>query len=220
VLLAVTYLASRSHKCTEKDTKQALRIVRYLEGTIEDKLTIHCTDLQIVLHCDASSGTHREEGKGHTGFYAAFGDTPSYLHGRSGKQKLATTSSTDAEIVAMAEAVKFGVWMRNLLEELHITPLRPIRIWQDNKSVLMIVGGPQSAAKRSKHMINRFQYARGLIELGQLEAVHKPTAELSADALTKPLQGAAHDLHIDMLMGRTWAAEAEEQAEREENRRR
>jgi len=56
-------------------------------------------------------------------------------------------------------------------------------------------------------MINRFEYARGLIRTGQLKAEHKPTEELSADALTKPLQGAAHELHMGTLMGRGWAQE-------------
>jgi len=220
VLLAVTYLASRTHKSTVTDEKHGLRVVRYLEKTIDECMTIHCTDLQIILHCDASSGTHREEGKGHTGFFAAFGNEPSYIHGRSAKQKLATLSSTEAEIVALSDAVKFGVWLRNLLTELQITPLKPIGVWQDNKSVLAVVGGPPSAAKRTKHLIARFQHARGLVTSGALEPMHKATEELSADTLTKPLQAGAHDLHTSVLMGHQHAEKMKASAVGEKKRRR
>lgn len=200
VLLAVTFLATRTHNCHEEDRRHAMRVVRYLERTAEDNLTIHCTDLQIYLHCDASFGTHRKEGKGHTGFFAAFGKDPSYIHARSAKQKLCSTSSTEAEILALSDAVKLRVWLRNLLTELQVTSLQQLCILQDNKSVLNVID-----AKRTKHLINRFCQARALIKSQVMRAEHIGTEELSADALTKPLQGSAHAKHTSVLMGHGWA---------------
>ena len=88
---------------------------------------IHCTDLGIWAVCDASFGTH-VDGKGHTGFFLALGERRSYVHGRSGKQKIGSTSSTDAEVLAMVEALKMAMWLRELLWELQVTKLQQIEI--------------------------------------------------------------------------------------------
>ena len=137
VLLPVTYMASRSHIATEKDTQHVLRIVRYLENTKDVGMILHYKDLSLTIHCDASHLVHKQAGKGHTGFYVTLGSSQTYLHGRSGKQKLTAMSSTDAEIIAACDAVKFAMWMRNLLTELQITPLHQMTLLQDNQSAMI-----------------------------------------------------------------------------------
>ena len=202
VLLPVTYLASRSHISTERDHQHVLRIVHYLENTMDTGMILHCKDLSLTIHCDASHLLHKQAGKGHTGYYVSLGSTGSYLHGRSAKQKLTANSSTEAEILAALDAVKFALWMRNLLAELQITPLLQMTLLQDNKSAMMIEANPSN--KRTAHLTSKLRFVEEQISGGALKTQHVPTADLSADLLTKPLQGSQYLKHSDQLLGKRW----------------
>lgn len=202
ILLPVTFLASRTHVSTVKDLEHAMRVIRYLEHTIDEGLIIHCDDLSITVHCDASFMVHRDAGRGHTGFYVTLGASRSYVHGRSGKQKFAATSSTESEIIAALDAVKFAVWMRNLLAELQITPLNVMTLLQDSKSAIMLESNPSN--KRSAHMTSKLRYVEDQIKNGSLVVEHVATEMLSADLLTKPLQGQLFVEHRDCMMGGRW----------------
>jgi hypothetical protein len=203
ILLAVTYLATRSHQANDVDVRHVYRIISYLEATQNDGVTIHCTDLQIHVLCDASFAVHAD-GRGHTGFIVGMGESCSYIHARSGKQKLASLSSTDAEVIGMIEALKMSVWLRNLLTELNLTPLTPMVLWQDNKSAIIMVVEP-SKCKRSKHILTKIMFARGLVLSGALVVKYLDTDNMTADVVTKPLHGVRYVRHTDKLMGKQWS---------------
>ena len=131
ILLPTTFLATKSQNASVDDFKEALKVCRYLKTTRDLGITIKCNDLQLHVHCDASHQVHANTA-GHTGYVIGFGSSMSYLHARSGKQKMESLSSTDAEIYAMTECTKTVKWMRNLLSELDLTPLRPIILHEDN----------------------------------------------------------------------------------------
>ena len=154
------------------------------------------------IHCDASHMAHKQAGKGHTGFYVTLGSKGSYPHGRSCKQKLTAISSTDAEILAALDAVKFSMWMRNLLAELQITPLQQMTLLQDNQSAMLIEAHPSN--KRTAHLTSKLRFVEEQISGGLLKTEHVPTADLAADLLTKPLQGSQYTKHSDKLLGRRW----------------
>ena len=203
ILLPVTFLASKTHVATEKDREHALRIVRYLENFKEEGMILHCSDLKIEIHCDASHLVHKAAGKGHTGFYVTLGNSRSYVHGRSGKQKYVATSSTEAEVIAALDAVKFAVWLRNLLVELQITPLAEMTLLQDNKSAMMLQENPSN--KRTAHLTSKLRYVQEQIQLGKLRSEHVPTKELAADLMTKPLQGSHYTEHSETILGSRWS---------------
>jgi hypothetical protein len=104
----------------------------------------------------------------------------------------------------MVEALKMAVWLRNLITELHLIPLSPMVLWQDNKSAIIMVVEP-SKCKRSKHILTKVMYARGLVLSGILEVRHRGTHEMTPDVLTKPLHGVKHVTHTDHLMGKQWS---------------
>jgi hypothetical protein len=205
ILLPTTYLASRSHVATKRDHRHLERIVKYLKGTEDVGITVHCTDISLHCNCDASYGSHKD-GMSHTGFFVGLGSDISFLHCRSGKQKLSAQSSTDAEGIAMIEAVKFMIWMRNLIAELQITPLRPIVVEQDNISCIKL-HTENTKAKRSKHLLTKIAYIRNMVNMGAVELVWTPTDEMSSDALTKPLHGAKFFKHMSTILGLKWKNE-------------
>jgi hypothetical protein len=82
ILMATTYLATRSHCATARDWKYCQKVARYLQENADIGIIVHCTSLQVNIWADASYATHAD-GKGHTGYIIYLGD--SYVHSRSGK---------------------------------------------------------------------------------------------------------------------------------------
>jgi hypothetical protein len=163
-------------------------------------ICLHCESLQIGLSCDASFALYID-GKGQSGFIISLGE--SYLHARSGKQKYTATSSTEAEVVSAVEGCKMAIWIREIIRELDITELTPIKLLQDNKSSLIMISDP-STFKRSKHMLTKINYLRDLKKLGIITTEHLGTDEMVSDLLTKTLQGTPIIRHRDKLQGTQW----------------
>ena len=199
ILMPVTFLATRSHCCTKSDMHQAIRVCRYLRGTKNIAVNIHCVDLQLRCLCDASYQVHMD-GKSHTGFIITLGAMLSYIHARSGKQKLTALSSTDSEILAMVECLKMATWIRNILIELNIEQREAILVYQDNQSAIKMTG-EDSKTTRSKHILNKITYLKELHKLAIMELEHLGTDDMTADVLTKPLHGLPFIKHRSTMMG-------------------
>ena len=199
IILPVSYLATRAHICTQEDWIKLIRVLRYLKGTKTRGITIKCEDPTLWCHCDASYAVHHD-GRSHTGFVIYMGKHLSYVLTKSTKQKTGSLSSTDAEIIALVDALKVIVWLKYILIELDIFPVRAPKIMQDNQSGMLMVTEP-SKFKRSKHILTKINYARDLFASKCIEIEYLSTTEMSADLLTKPLSGSLFTKHRDMLMG-------------------
>jgi hypothetical protein len=199
ILLPVTYLATRTHFATHLDWNKLIRVLRYMKGTQNLGVRVKCTDLDLHCHCDASYGVH-QEGRSHTGFVIYLGKTLSYLHAKSSKQKTGSTSSTDAEIIALIDSMKVLVWLKDVLTELDCSASRPATVYQDNKSGILMVTDV-SKYSRSRHILTKINYAKDLVTSGTIKIEYLNTHEMSADLLTKPLGGSVFLKHRDMIMG-------------------
>ena len=207
ILMPVTYLASRAHCATTEDIEHLLRVVRYLEETKDLCLYLNCDSLQIRCKCDAAFASHSPDSAtyGHTGYIIGMGSNNSYVHGRSGKQKVASTSSTDAEIIAMCEALKTCIWLRELMRELKF-PLQEILLYQDNMSAITL-GSEPSTPKRSKHLLTKLTYVRSQVLTGAVRIEYLSTDKMTADVLSKPLHGDPYYTHTGDMMGLQWSNE-------------
>jgi len=187
ILFAVTHLACRSHKATSEDQAAAMHVVRYLEKTVDLQTIIKCDGMAIRIYADASLSTHRD-GRGHSGFTVHLGDSESYLHSRSNKQKLTALSSAEAELYSLTDAVKFGLWARGLIEELQICALPQITIEQDNKATILMALG-EASNKNTKHFIRRVCFVCQQVMLAAIVVPYCPTELMLADLFTKALIG-------------------------------
>jgi len=75
----------------------------------------------------------------------------------SKKQTLVTLSSTEAEYIALSEAVKEAVWMKGLLEDFnqHVPP--PIHIYEDNQNCIRLLKNERSSL-RTKHTDVKYNF--------------------------------------------------------------
>lgn len=201
------------------DYAEALKVVRYLHTTRELGITIECKDLQFHVYCDASHQVH-SDAAGHTGYLIGFGENCSYLHARSGKQKMYALSSTDAEICAMTESLKMIVWLRELLSELNICEKTQVVLYQDNQAVVKLTS-EDGDAKRTKHMLSRLNYCKDLVRRGVVVVRKVATEVMRADVLTKPLHGKSFMEHRAFMMNLEYIEDVKDKStEADDNSRR
>ena len=94
----------------------------YLSGTIDLSLTLKVEGpIRVSAYVDASFATHSSKMKSHTGVYITLGKGAIYC--RPSKQKLATKSSTEAELVGISDALPQIIWFKHFIEARGDPPL-------------------------------------------------------------------------------------------------
>ena len=109
---------------------------------------------------------------------------------KSSKQQTVSLSSTEAEYIALINAVKESVWLRQLLIELKRDQDK-IKIYCDNKSTICLSMNPEYHTI-TKLIDIRYHYIREVINNDQIEINHIATEENTADGLTKGLPNNKH----------------------------
>jgi hypothetical protein len=103
---------------------------------------------------DGAFAVHKDM-KSHTDLYMTFG--LGMMDGSCTKQKMInTTSSTQAEVVAVHDNMPSILWTRYFLEAQGY-PMRPSMVHQDNKSAMLLeTNGRGSSSKQTRHMNIRY----------------------------------------------------------------
>ena len=148
-------------------------------------------------HADASFAAHPDM-KSHTGCNMTWGQGS--VISASKKQKLNTTSSCEAELVAANDAMSPLMWTKLFLQKQGCNPT--VKLEQDNTSAILLErNGKASSGKRTRHLNIRFFCITDLLKRQEFEVEHCPTEDMQADCLTKPLQGETFKKMFKWLMG-------------------
>jgi len=185
-LTAVAFLTTRVQCCTTEDRDKLNRLLRYLNGTKTFGVILEADkELCILAYIDASYGVHAD-GKSHTGLLISLGRGGVYM--KSGKQKIVTKSSTEAELVALTDSLSQVIWTRDfIIGQGYVMP--PAKVKQDNMSTMALVKKGHSTSDRTRHIHVRYFFAKDRADSGEIVIEHCPTDLMLADSLTKPLQG-------------------------------
>jgi hypothetical protein len=65
----------------------------------------------------------------------------------------------------------------------------PLDLFQDNKSTIFLVEKGRSASEKTRHISIRYFWVKDVIDRSEATIKHMPTEDMTADILTKPLQG-------------------------------
>ena len=103
----------------------------------------------------------------------------------SSKQSVVATSSFEAEYMGLAEGVKAGLYLFNLLQPIVEVEL-PMLLEVDNKAAIAF-SESEGCNARTKHVDIRYHFVRDYISQGMFTITHIPSAENLADLLTKIL---------------------------------
>ena len=121
----------------------------------------------------------------------------------SSKKSIEEGSTCEAEYIAASEAAHEGVWMKEFISDLGVTPSAsgPMKIFCDNTGAIALTKESRFH-KRTKHIKRRFNSIHEKVKDGDI-AICKVHTDLNvADPLTKPLPRAKHDYHLDSMGGR------------------
>ena len=195
----VSFLTTRVKEPDEDDWAKLRHGLMYLKGTLYMKRYMTADALNIIRWwADASYGVHWDC-KGHTGAMMSMGRGA--LVNISRKHKLNTGSSTESELVSIADVLGMMMWCKYFMEAQGYTIDSNI-LYQDNKSTILLAkNGRMSAGKNSKHIKNRFFLITDKVAQGDLEIHHKSTEDMWADMNTKPTQGKLFRTQRGEVMG-------------------
>ena len=199
IQLAVGFLCTRVSCGTEEDWEKLRRILQYLKGTLDEYLTLGSMDLT-TMGCwiDAAFAVH-DDMKSHTGIAVSFGRGS--VMSNSGKQKLNTTSSKEAELVGCSDgtrrhAIYGSLFMRAQGYMVDTT------VFQDNIAAMKLEkNGRRSCSQKTRHIDIRYFYMKDLVEKGIIKIDYCPTEAMIADFFTKPLQGSLFKSMKAVIMG-------------------
>jgi hypothetical protein len=181
------------------DWKKLHRLLKYINGTREDKLILAADNLHIIKwYVDAAFAVHPDF-KSHTGGSMTYGQgTPMSM---SRKQKLNTRSSTEAELVGPDDLSTLILWTRLFMMCQGYNIDKNI-LFQDNKSTILLEeNGKKSSSKRTRALNIRYFFLTDQIQKGNLIVEYCPTTEMIADYFSKPLQGKLFQKFKNSIMG-------------------
>jgi hypothetical protein len=191
-LTAVAFLTTRVAVCDIDDLAKLRRLLGYLRFTRDRGIILRIGDEMVVrAYIDAAYGVHQDSGKSHTGCSIVLGEAGP-LFAKSSKQKIVTKSSTEAELVGLSDTASQAIHLRNfIIAQGYETG--PAVIYQDNMSCMALIkrGGPGS--ERSRHINIRHFWLSEKVAQEEVIIQHLGTADMFANILTKPVQGAQFD---------------------------
>ena len=151
--------------------KAVKRVLQYLRGTIQ--LGLRVTPIDEIVDRVSTSG-----------YILFLGHNP--ISWSSKKQNIVSSSSTESEYRAVANALSETLWVTNLLNELRF-PVHQLptvccyNLWATFFSKNLVL------YSRGKHDAVDFHFVRHYVDIKRVRVVHVHGADQIADTLTKAL---------------------------------
>jgi hypothetical protein len=154
-----------------------------------------CDDLgwNLKIFCDSDWAGDPETRISVTGFVIYLLNIP--VCWRSKSQKGVTLSSTEAEYVAISEAVKEVKFIYYLLNDFHIKVKLPIVVKTDNVGAIFMSENA-STGVRTRHVDTRYHFVREFIEDGFIKVEFVRSNENDADIFTKNVSYEVYERHM------------------------
>lgn len=173
---------------------QALkRVLRYLQATPTYGLQFSASnDGRLVGYSDADWAGDIESRRSTSGY--VFMLNGGCISWRSKKQRTVALSSTEAEYMALSEAIQEAVWLKAFLCELgEVASDQALTVYEDNQGAIALAKNPEFH-KRTKHIDIRYHFVREKVEDGQVCLQYCPTQDMLADIMTKPIPTVQFDV--------------------------
>ena len=190
ICFVVTRLSRYVARPAERHWKCGLQVLRYLKGTRELGTMYSGQNVGQLLmgYVDSDYAGDRTDRKSTYGSVFMLCGGP--VAWTSKKQASVSTSTTEAEYVALCQGSKEAVWLRKLLQETGFPQFLGeslgIQMYSDNQSCIALAENPENHS-RSKHIDVQYHYSRQLVEQGVIKLDYCLTKDMLADVLTKPL---------------------------------
>jgi hypothetical protein len=194
IAFAVHRATRRTHQPTEGDWKLAKKILRYLAGTMEVKLTMRGESMALA---NGGGRTILVEGFSDADFAADANDRKSVsgnvtmvagsiVAWTCRKQGSVALSTMEAEFTSASSAAQELLGLSNLLTELGVAHELPMRLGVDNQAAISQITSEASSA-RAKHIDIKVKAIKHQARAGLIRAEYVASGDMVADLLTKAL---------------------------------
>ncbi|XP_057671346.1 uncharacterized protein LOC130903102 [Diorhabda carinulata] len=151
---AVSLLSQYNNSYTKLHWQYVKRVLRYLKGTADFSMKFSKNNSKLTVFTDADWGADKKDRKSFTGYvFKLSGGSVSW---KSCKQRTVALSTTEAVYMALSEAAKEAIYLRNLLFEI-TGEFDCINIFNDNQSAQKLACNPDFH-DRSKHIDIRYHF--------------------------------------------------------------
>jgi hypothetical protein len=192
-------------KCINKATKgtylEMLRVVKFVIDTknfcLQIKPAFKGKNWGLRVFCDSDWVGDSETRISATGFILYLMNVP--VCWRSKSQKGVTLSSTEAEYVALSEAVKEVNFIYYLLCDIGIEVKLPIIVKTDNVGA-MFMAQNSSSGVRTRHVNTRYHFVRENLDDGIIKIEFIKFIENQSDIFTKNVTQEIYERHIEKFL--------------------
>ena len=107
---------------------------------------------------------------------------------RANKQDTVTTSSTEAELLALSQTAKEAIFIQRLMAALSLELHEPLTIHCDNKQTIrLLIEQSMKLQTKLRHVDIHSHWLRQEVQRQHISIEWQPTADMVADGLTKAL---------------------------------
>lgn len=182
-------MAQRVSSPSTEDWNELKRVLKYLKGSSNLKLYLANDNSNTTNYfhgyADANYGEDRNDRKSNSGYiFMLHGGTISWT---CKKQTCVSLSSTEAEFVALCEAIKEALWIKYVLIDLNRKIDGTTIIYEDNQSCIKMFEN-QKISNRTKHIDIKYHFVKEMINDQEgVTLKYCESKEMIADMMTKPL---------------------------------
>ena len=169
--------ASKLHKVAAK------RVLRYLKGTLSYGIKFcKVQEFKLQGYSDNDWAGSMDDMKSTSGYCFTFGSA--CFSWSSKKQEIVAQSTAEAEFIAATAAVNQALWLKKLMDDLHLKQEEGIEVFVDNQATLAISHNPVFHGK-TKHFKIKYYFLREVQKAGKVKLVYCSSEEQLADIFTK-----------------------------------
>lgn len=152
----------------------------------------------LVIASDASYADDPETRRSSNGYVIMLFGGP--VAWRAARQDTVTTSTTEAELLALQLTAKETVALERLFRDLELILRTPFSIYCDNQQTIrLVIGEGERVSTKLRHVDIQNLWLRQEYQKGAFDVVYVPTKEMPADGLTKNLPRAKFEHWISLL---------------------
>jgi transposase InsO family protein len=204
ISFAVSRLARFNQNPSEEHQQAADRVIQYLYKTRSWAICYGDTERgrdgarAFVCASDASFADNTEDRKSSQGYMMTLFGGP--IAWRANKQDTVTTSSTEAELLALSQTAKEAIFLSRLFKAMTLRLNEPLIIDCDNTQTLRLIKEDSTKLiTKLRHVDIHQHWLRQEYAMKRVLFRWKATREMIADGLTKALQRQKFESFVKMV---------------------
>jgi hypothetical protein len=200
IAFAVARLARFTQRPGKHHHDAADRVIGYLQRTrhLCVRYGHESTATSLVCASDASFADNKIDRKSSQGYILKLFGGP--VTWRANKQDTVTTSSTEAELLALSQTAKEAIYLSRLLKAMSLELDEPLIIECDNRQTIrLLVEVSMKLQTKLHHVDIHSHWLRQEVQRGAIQLQWRETKGMMADGLTKALNRTPFRRFVEMV---------------------